>query len=225
MRYVGNQSITSIDPLGTQYRIPVPISPVPDYGPKPPIGYSPKPINPYVPIEISPGTMGRPVTPVLKPDGSVENLNPDIDNFDRLHPGSIPSNHYPKPNNPVIVSNPCDGYNDSLGTSCLDCNGNKVSDPYPEKAKSICLKFLEQYKHIHPIEVECVARCLAGNEKAMAQEPDCDKRHAQRLMNHINCYCQCFFLPDNGLPEGGLEVGAVMLLPSWFRNSFLKKNR
>jgi hypothetical protein len=93
---------------------------------------------------------------------------------------------------------------------------SNVPDSYPSKAQKVCLEFIKMYDGSDA--VQCVAKCLGGNESAMLLEPDCDKRNKQRLESHIACYAKCSFIPTKGIPwPDGPEVGWNMLLPGWWR--------
>jgi RHS repeat-associated protein len=117
----------------------------------------------------------------------------------------------PKPSIPPST-NSCNGYDVSIGSTCKDNCSKIIVDSYPAKAKSICEKFIIQYKGSN--SVNCVANCLAANEKSMLSEFSCDDRNNKRLQMHCVCYAKCGFVPTSGLPSGGIHVGAGMLLPS-----------
>jgi RHS repeat-associated protein len=124
--YIVNRSITSLDSYGLQNSG---LLKPPIYGLRPPIpsnrGGSKNP-NPYAPITVPPETIVRPPSPVLHPDGSVTIDNIDVPDYDKLRPGAIPSNHYPRTPAPIIIVSPtsaCGGYDNSIGSSCTDCNG------------------------------------------------------------------------------------------------------
>ena len=86
-----------------------------------------------------------------------------------------------------------------------------MEDPYPPKAKVICKKFLELYGF--SAATKCVANCLGSAESSTVLLPACGARNVKRLRDHARCYSNCGFVPTNGLPEGGAEVGWNDVLP------------
>lgn len=108
----------------------------------------------------------------------------------------------------------CAGYTDS---KCCDGN-NFIQDPYIKKARTICKNFMTLYNTNEgvPQNVTCVAECLIDEEHRLASTTSCRERNRARLGAHVVCYAMCMFIPTKGFPEGGVEVGWEMLLPSFF---------
>ena len=108
----------------------------------------------------------------------------------------------------------CSGYIDS---KC--CYSHKfIQDPYIKKASTICKNFMTLYRTNEgvPQNVTRVAKCLIDEERRLASTTSCRERNRERLAGHVVCYATCMFIPTRGFPEGGVEVGWDMLLPSFF---------
>jgi len=93
---------------------------------------------------------------------------------------------------------------------CTCQNSSKVLDPYPAKAKSICINFLKRYQF--SIAVISTALCLVNAEKQCQDVSCCSERNNCRLKAHVTCYASRGFIPFLGLPEGGSDIGWNMLL-------------
>lgn len=61
-------------------------------------------------------------------------------------------------------------------------------------------------------EAQCVARCLVNVEESTPRLKWCSVRAVVRLAAHVACYAECGFIPWEGLPPGGVGVGAGDLL-------------
>jgi len=131
--------------------------------------------------------------------------------------------HYvddPKPPLPPPTNAPpinCSGYSKYKNSSCVSCGGwgSKIKDTYPEKAQKVCEGFAKIYTGAqNQSNAACVASCLIKAEAAIQAFPNCSDRNCFRLLAHIQCYKDCSFWPDQGLPPGGPSVGALDLLPS-----------
>ncbi len=113
----------------------------------------------------------------------------------------------------------CNGY--EQGGTCCE-NGKLIEDPYPSKARDVCIGFVKLYANaINAESVLCVAKCLTEMEKLITNKNQtCSVRNSARLDAHVKCYVQCRFIPYKWLPPGGPSVGWKMLLPDWFKNNF-----
>ncbi len=93
---------------------------------------------------------------------------------------------------------------------CTCQNSSKVIDPYPDKARSICIDFLKKYKF--SVAVISTALCLVNAEKQCQKVSCCSERNFCRLKAHVTCYISRVFIPFLGLPKGGSDIGWNMLL-------------
>lgn len=92
---------------------------------------------------------------------------------------------------------------------CTCPNSSKVLDPYPVRAKSICINFLKRYQF--SIAIISTALCLVNAEKQCQDVSCCSKRNNCRLKAHVTCYASRGFIPFLGFPEGGSDIGWNML--------------
>ena len=106
------------------------------------------------------------------------------------------------------------------GGKCCE-NGKLIVDPYPEKARDVCVGFVKLYANAMNAEnVLCVAQCLTDQEKQISDKnSDCSSRNVARINAHIDCYVRCKFIPYKWLPDGGPSVGWGMLLPDWVKKN------
>ena len=93
---------------------------------------------------------------------------------------------------------------------CTCQNSSKVLDPYPDKARSICIDFLKKYQF--SIAVISTALCLVNAEEQCQEISCCSERNNCRLKAHVTCYASRAFIPFLGFPEGGADIGWNMLL-------------
>ena len=93
---------------------------------------------------------------------------------------------------------------------CTCQNSSKVLDPYPDKARSICIDILKKYQF--SIAVISTALCLVNAEEQCQEISCCSERNNCRLKAHVTCYASRAFIPFLGFPEGGADIGWNMLL-------------
>ena len=111
---------------------------------------------------------------------------------------------------PPPAVNPCDGYKKFIPTPKCMCNCKYIADPYPANAEKVCNGFMKKYEWSE--DAQCVARCLVKVEQATHRLKWCSVRATVRLAAHVACYAECGFFPWEGLPPGGVGVGAGDLL-------------
>ena len=114
----------------------------------------------------------------------------------------------------------CSGYSKLGGASCEDC-GKVKKDKYPEQAQSFCEGFKKIYTgSSQQVNAVCVASCLVNAEKGcQSKYQDCERRNCCRLLAHVKCYAQCFFVgpllpPFDGAPPGAWDFGGYELFPA-----------
>jgi hypothetical protein len=125
-----------------------------------------------------------------------------------------------KPQLPPMPPIDCSGYSRLGGASCKDC-GKVRQDNYPQQAQSFCEGFKAIYSgSSQQGNAACVASCLTRAENGcQSKYQDCDRRNCCRLLAHVKCYAQCFFVgpiipPFDGAPPGAWDFGWNELFPA-----------
>jgi RHS repeat-associated protein len=123
-------------------------------------------------------------------------------------PGVFPPASPPPPSYDDIALAICSYSSPASNCECDD--RSMVPDPYPERAKQICIDFVKRYQA--SIAVLSTARCLVKAEDECQKRTCCSDRNNCRLKAHVSCYASRGFFPLFGLPAGGADVGWNMLL-------------